>query len=350
GELLDISAHPVRRVSGERVPHGPNVVVGSPEGAGRWILVVDRRAGELIAVDPRTGTRRVSADLPTGPKPNLGAPVVIGDTAYLPDQAQHLLYVRDLATGDALPDIPVPGRSSPFSLEVHGEKVWANDQHDRRAVVVGPDHHSMVVDKGTGENLTDTTTPEDVTEPDTPSPQPVTVPGPLPAEAPPVAAGPAEPADGAPPAPEQVRVPDIRTGTDKDDACERIEEAGLLCAAVATGDEGPADEVIDTEPPGGSMVPAGYRVTVRHYGPRTVPDIVGRFTADACREIETNGLRCSSEPDPDVAASPAELDVVSAQDPAGGADVSAESAISVRYANQAVLADYTNRPAAQACA
>ncbi len=358
GELLDISADPVRRVAGERVAHGPNVVVGSPEGAGRWILVVDRRAGELIAIDPRTGTRRMSADLPTGPRPNLGAPVVVGNTVYVPDHAAHLLHVRNVATGEPLDDIEVPGQSPRISLEVHGEKVWANDQHDRRAVVIGLDGRSTVVDKGTGEGLTDTTAPQDpdVTEPAEPRPEPVTVPGPVAAAPLPVAAGPAEPAEpaepveGAAPAPEQVTVPDIRPGTDKDDACQRIEEADLLCAAVAAGDDGPADEVIGTDPPGGSLLPSGYRVTVRHYGPRTVPDVVGRFTADACREIETTGLRCASEPTPDVAASPAELDVVSAQDPAGGADVSTDSPVSVRYANQAVLADYRNRPAAQACA
>ncbi len=355
GELLDISADPVRRVAGERVTHGPNVVVGSPEGAGRWILVVDRRARELIAVDPRTGTRRVIPGLSAGPNSNLGAPVIVGDTVYVPDHAQHLLYVRNVATGEATADIEVPGRSSRISLEVHGEQVWANDQHDRRAVVIGPDGHWTVVDKGTGEGLTDTTAPQDpdVTEPAESRPEPVTVPGPVAAAPLPVPAGPAEPVgpvEGAAPAPEQVPVPDIRPGTDKDDACQRIEEAGLLCATVAAGDDGPSNEVIGTDPPGGSLLPPGYRVTVRHYGPRTVPEVVGHFTADACREIKAAGLHCASEPTPDVAASPAELDVVSAQDPAGGADVSTDSPVSVRYANRAVLADYRNRPAAQACA
>ncbi|MGH3980378.1 MAG: PASTA domain-containing protein, partial [Pseudonocardiaceae bacterium] len=358
GELLDVSADPLRRVSGERVPHGPNVVVGSPEGAGRWILVVDRRAGELIVVDPRTGTRRVFSDLPSGPRHNLGAPVVVRDTVYVPDHALHLIYVRNIATGEVLADIPVPGRSPTISLEVHGEKVWANDQHDRRAVVIGLDGSHIVVDKGTGEGLTDTTAPQDVTEPDVADPEPVTAPEPVPGPplpGPPLPGpplpGPAGPDEGEPAAaPEQVRVPGIRAGTDKDDACQRILDAGLLCAVVAAGNDGPANEVIGTDPPGGSMVPPGYRVTVRHYGPRTVPDVVGRFTTDACRAIEASGLRCASEPNPGVAASPDELDVVAAQDPAGGDSVSRESTVNVRYSNRAVLGDYRNRPGAQACA
>lgn len=373
GELLRIGTDPLLRIPGEPVPHGLNVVVGSPKGAGRWILIVDRRAGELVVVDPRTGTRRVFSDLPpSGPKHNLGAPVVVGDTVYIPDHAAHTVYVRNAATGEARRDIEVPGTSPTISLEVHGEKVWANDQKDQRAVVIGPDGYPRPVDKGTGAGLTDTTNPA-VPASNSPSPKPmspvsglvppVSVPA-APVSVPAVPAGETgrppslpvavdpepEPAPDEPRVPEQVTVPDIRSGTGKDDACRQIEEAELLCSAVAAGSDGPTDEVIDTDPPGGTRVSPGHRVLVRHYGPTTVPDVIGRFTADACRAIEASGLSCASEPNPEPAASPSELDVVATQDPGAGTEAATQSPVTVRYWDRAVLGDYRNRAGADACA
>jgi len=288
GELLRIAADPLLRIPGEPVAHGPHVVVGLPEGAGRWILIVDRRAGELVAVDPDTGTRRVFSGLPKGPEHNLGAPVVVGDTVYVPDHATHTVHVRNAVTGGGRPDIEVPGRSPRISLEVHGEKVWVNDQNDQRAVVIGPDGNPRRVDKGTGEGLTDTTNPQ-VTAPSSPDSKSVFPPVPEPGAAPagepgrpaplpaPVDPEP-EPDPDEPRGPEQVTVPDIRAGTGKDEACRRIEEAGLLCSAVAAGSDGPTDEVIDTDPPGGTMVPPGHRVLVRP-------------GADACAEIKATYRR-----------------------------------------------------------
>ncbi|MFN2497066.1 MAG: PASTA domain-containing protein [Pseudonocardiaceae bacterium] len=358
GELLNVAADPPRKIPGEPVPYGKQVVVGSPEGAGRWILIVDRRAGQLIAIDPRAGTRRVFSDLPGPAQHNLGEPVVVGDAVYVPDHATHTLYVRNAATGAVGADIHVPGKSRTFSLEVQGERVWANDQQDRRAVAIGPDGDSRVVDKGTGEGLTDQTTSTDVGDSTPPSPKPVIIP-PEPVRPPPLPAA-LEPdpepdeqrADErrTPPAPEQVSVPVIRPGTTKDDACQQIKDAGLLCTAVPAGSDGPTDEVIGTDPPGGTLLPPGYRVLVRHYGPTVVPNVVRRFTDDACRELKTNGLDCRSEPNPEAAASPAELDVVYTQDPGAGADVATRSTVTVRYRDRAVLGDYRGRPGAQACA
>ncbi|MGH3916161.1 MAG: PASTA domain-containing protein [Pseudonocardiaceae bacterium] len=369
GELLHIGADPLVGIAGGPVPHGPNVTVGSPQGAGRWILIVDERAGELIAVDPRTGTRQVFSDLPpNGPEHNLGEPVIVGDTVYIPDHAAHLVYVRNAATGETGRPIEVPGSSSKISLEVHGEKVWANDQNDRRAVVIGPDGKPRSVDKGTGKDLTDTTNPQ-LPTPGSPSPGPVSpapepappvVGPPPPVRSPPPPAGepgrspflpaPPEPDPDEPRVPEQVTVPDIRPGTNKDDACRRIEEAGLPCSAVAAGSDGPTNEVIDTDPPGGTRVPAGHRVLVRHYGPTTVPDVISRFTADACRAIEASGLSCASQPNTEPAASPSELDVVATQDPAARTEAATQSPVTVRYWDRAALGDYRNRPGAEACA
>ncbi|MGH8920387.1 MAG: PASTA domain-containing protein, partial [Actinomycetes bacterium] len=374
GELLRLGTDPLRRIPGEPVPHGPNVVVGSLKGVGRWIMIVDQKAGQLVTVDSHTGTRRVFSNLPSGPTHNLGAPVVVGDTVYLPDHTTHTLYVRNAATGETRPDITVPGKLPTISLEVHGEQVWANDQNDRRAMVIGPDSHPREVDKGTGEGVTDSTNPQ-VPAPGSPDPVPA-VPAPAPgspaSEPAPPDSGPAAPAgepghppllpappnlnpepepdSDAPPVPEQVTVPDIRPGTDKDDACRRIKEAGLVCSPVATAGEEPTDEVIDTDPPGGTRVPADYRVLVRHYGPITVPDVIGRFSNDACREIDASRLSCASQPNTETAASPSELDVVATQDPAAGTEVATQSPVTVRYWDRAALGDYRYRPGAEACA
>lgn len=366
GRLLALSAAGPVPIPGEPVPHGPNVLVGSPKGAGHWILIVNRQAGELIVVDPDTGARRTFPGLP-GPTHLLGAPVVVGDLVYLPDHTTHTLYVRNARTGEAKDDIRVPGKpSAPFALEVHGEKVWANDQQDQRAVVIGPEGTAKTVDKGPGGGLSDTTTGSDggtgpaaAPNPSNPkptrtTPTPARTPPPTPA-VPRLPIGPDPELDPghAPPTSGQVQVPDIRPGTDKDEACRRIRDAGLLCDEMIADSDGPANEVISTDPQGGTKVPRGYRVTVRYHGPGspgTVPDVVGRFSADACREIKAARLNCDSAPNPEVAEAPEQLDLVSAQDPAGGSPGSAGSSVTVRYWDRAVLGDYTNRPGTQACA
>lgn len=344
GDLLDVSAHPLRRVDTKPVPHSATVLLGSTKGAGRWILVLDR--GQLVAVDARTGARRTFDDLP---QEGVGQPVQVGDRVYVPDYANHLLHVRDVGSGRPLQEIRVPGEAKEFTLEVHGGRVWANDQFDRRMVVVGEDGGQALVDKGDGK--TDTDKPGGPDE----SPEPPSENDEEPAGPPTESAGPpaestkpAEPS-GADPAP-MVEVPAIEPGADIDEACDRIRAARLVCEPVSVGNDGRMNTVVadsPTAPPAGAQVPESSRVQVRHYGPTTVPQVVGQYTDTACGLITNANLNCVRQPLPGVAPRPEDLDVVKAQSATGNASTGSDVAVS--YHNQATLGDYRNQPGDQAC-
>lgn len=337
GDLLDVSAQPLRRVDTEPVPHSAAVLLGSAKGAGRWILVLDR--GQLVAVDARTNTRRAFDDLP---REGLGQPVQVGDRVYVPDYAKHLLHVRDASTGESLQDVPVPGEAAEFALEVRGGRVFANDQFDRRMVVVGENGVPAFADKGDGK--TDTANPspdepkEEPAENDQESPGPSTEsPKPRP-----------EPTS-TDPGP-MVEVPAIEPGSDIDEACDRVRAARLVCEPVSVGNDGRMNTVVvdnPTAPPAGAQVPESSRVQVRHYGPTTVPQVVGQYTGAACELITNANLNCVRQPLPGVAPRPEDLDVVKAQSATGNASTGSD--VTVSYHNQATLGDYRNQPGAQAC-
>jgi beta-lactam-binding protein with PASTA domain len=345
GDLLDVSAQPLRRVDTAPVPHSEAAQVGSAKGAGRWILVVDRAHGQLVAVDARTGTRRTFNDLPR--QHRLGQPVQVGDRVYVPDYSEHLLHVRDAGSGQSLSGVEVPGKAAEFALEVQGGRVWANDQFDHRMVVVGADGTSGLVDKGEGS--TDTANPdpsqepappeesEDESDPGTPDP-PEESPAPRP-EPPSTDPGP------------MVKVPAVEPGSDVDEACGRIRAARLVCEPVSVGTGGRMNTVVadnPTAPPAGTPVPESSRIQIRHYGPTTVPQVVGQYTDNACELISNANLTCVRQPLPDVAPRPEDLDVVKAQGATGNASTGSD--VTVSYHNRALLGDYHNQPGAQACA
>jgi beta-lactam-binding protein with PASTA domain len=344
GDLLDVSARPLRRIDTEPVPHSSAVQVGSAKGAGRWILVVDRGAGQLVAVDARTGKRTTFDDLPQ--QHRLGQPVQVGDRVYVPDYSEHLLHVRDAGSGRSLPEVKVPGEATEFALEVRGGRVWANDQFDRRMVVVGQDGTPALADKGEGK--TDTANPDPSEKPDVPK-EPDQDSGPATPGPPQESSTPRPGPPSTEPEP-MVEVPVVEPGSDIDDACARIRAARLVCEPVSVGDRGTTNTVVasnPTTPPAGVRVPESSRVMVRHYGPTIVPDVLGQYTDSACELIENADLTCVREPLPDVAPTPQDLDVVKAQSATG--NVSTNSDITVNYHNRAILGDYRNQPGAEAC-
>ena len=356
GELLEVSARPLRRLDTEPVPHGDGVLLGSARGAGRWVLVLDTEERILVAVDARTGARREFAGLPTEDPGNLGQPVQAGDRAYLPDYDRHLLYVRDLRTGRSLGDIEVPGESATFSLEVRSGRVWANDQFDRGAVTVGKDGVATITDKGEAPGLSDThglgnadVEDKPAESPDTERPtgsEPPPPSRPTGSEPPPPSPGPSD----REPAP-TVEVPAIEPGTGVAEACERIRAAGLTCIPVAVGTDGRADTVATdpVEPPAGTRVPKASRVLVRHYGPTAVPDVVGQYRTAACDLIKGAKLVCVPRPREDTAPTPQDLDVVKEQTPGNGEEASTGDEVVVSYYDKALLADYSNQASTTAC-
>lgn len=353
GELLEVSAQPLRRIDTAEVPHGDGVLLGSVKGPGRWVLVLDTAKRRLVAVDARTGARRVFTGLPAKDPARLGQPVQAGDLAYVPDYERHLLYVRDLRSGRSLPDIEVPGESPTFALEVRSGRVWANDQLDRGAVTVGQDGVVTVTDKGAAPGLSDTSglgakdekAPEEPARPSDPGKP----------ERPPETEKPTSQAP-PPPSPEQqaptVTVPAVEPGTAVAEACERVRAAKLTCVPVAAGSGGRANTVTDEplEPPAGTRVPESSRVVVRHHGPTAVPDVVGQYREAACQLLQGAKLSCVPRPREDVAPTPQDLDVVKEQTPGSGDDASPGDSVVIAYHDTASLADYGGQAGDQACA
>jgi beta-lactam-binding protein with PASTA domain len=333
GELLDLAAVPPRRITEDRVPHR-DVRVGSAKGPGRWVLVLSRADEELVATDIRTGHTR-TIPVHSG---DLGSPVQAHDFAYVPDYDEHVVQVLNLATGEPLGDIVVPGKSRTFSLEVRAGRVWANDQFDRRAVVVTDGVDDTLVDKGDGPGLTDT---EGHSEepPDKPD-------GQAPPNEPDTQAHP--PGESTPP----VEVPDIEAGTSVESACARLGAAGLVCEQVPIGDGGEPGTVPDdpTDPAAGTTVSRGSEVAVRHYGPARVPSVVGMFVEDACTRIENTGLGCRSGALPDSAPDPSELDRVASQTPEDGGDIPPGGEVSLRYYDRATIENFVGDNGKSACA
>jgi len=360
GDLLDLSARPPRRIGNEPVPAGHDVVVGSASGAGRWILAVDPHRGLMAAVDVRTGTSRTFGDLPADRK--LGPPVQVGDRVYIPDYTEHLLHVIDIGLGRRMEPIKVPGKASTFALDVHADRVWANDQSDQRVRVIYGDGSSELIDTGDGRGLSDTEKPiepaarqpdKETTKPEPPQPpqDPPSPPSPEPKPAKPAQPAPAPPATPSRPAP-RVEVPSIAPGTPVDQACRQIQQVGLECVPVAVGDGGITGTVIDqepTDPPAGTPVPKQYRVVVRHYGPTAVPNVVGQYTDNACKLLTDVRLKCVKQPRPDTAPRPEDLDVVKDQNPAVNTKTPTGTDVTIGYFDKASMYDYSGQIGADAC-
>jgi beta-lactam-binding protein with PASTA domain len=333
GQLLDLTAAPPRPITEDPVPSG-DVKLGSAKGPGRWVLVLNPSSGELTATDIRTGETR---PLRVRGGTDLGQPVQVDNFVYVPDYDHHLLRVLNLATGEQLADIEVPGSSERFSVEVRKGRVWANDQFDRRAVVVKHGNNPEVVDKGEGTGLSDTHGESDKPpdKPDEGPPQEQDTPADTPDES----AG-------------TVEVPDIEAGTTIGSACAQLGAASLVCTQVPIGDGGEPGTVPDnpTNPPAGTRVSRGSTVVVNHYGPAQVPSVVGLFAEDACTQIRSAGLTCSARARPDLAPDPSKLDVVTSQNPEAGGDVPPGGEISLTYYNKVELDDYVRRNGEGACA
>lgn len=343
GEALDVAATPLKSISREPVPHGDTVVVPAANGAGRYLLVLDRR-GKLISVDPRTGQRHEFDDLPKGADHNLGAPVVLDDRVYVPDYATHQLCAFDLRTGSRTETITVPGRSPDFTVEVQDDRVVANDPVDRRTVAVDPDGRRTVIDKGRAPGVeTDTENPEPVRPPE-PSPESTPAP-PTWTPAPPPTTPTAPPVDPTPTAPPVQEAPQVPTttvpvvppGTERLPACAMVETARLRCQVVEIGPGGATGTVRDTTPPGGVEVPEGSTVAVHVYGENVrVPDVVGRRFQAACESVNAAAAQagadvCDEQAMPAAGANWAALGVVAEQSPRGGEFVTAGTRVAVRY-------------------
>jgi beta-lactam-binding protein with PASTA domain len=344
GQLFVVDGEQPRGI-GELGLSGPDVVLGSFRGAGRQVVGVDRKNGRFAALDPRTG-KRITVALhlaPTGAQ--LAAPVVLSTWAYVPDYAGPTLWRINLATAtaDAKP-LEVPGQPGPFAIEVSGERVWANSQYDRRLLVVDAGGHERYADKGAGSDVADSqaqtsgggqnpVSPPATGGATTPAINPATIPAMSPPTTP-------------------VTVPSLPKGANKEQACAALESARLRCRAVAVGDNGrPTGEVVGMDPPGGTKVQEHSLVTVRYVGPLKTPALLGLNHTEACRLVEGgNRFSCTTRVDPAPVVDPAQLGVVTAQDPQPGTPLERGGRVQVTYSESIALPSLAGQTQGEACA
>src|SRR5262249_11158811 len=111
------------------------------------------------------------------------------------------------------------------------------------------------------------------------------------------ASPPGAPTTSPPPTPPAapVRVPDIPPGTEVAAACQQVLQAGLACDPVPAGEGAPVNPVVDTDPPGGTLVPPGSHVRVHFYSQvqPVVPKVIGLPVDTACAIMVSAGLTCT---------------------------------------------------------
>ncbi|MET1037678.1 MAG: Stk1 family PASTA domain-containing Ser/Thr kinase, partial [Aeromicrobium sp.] len=124
--------------------------------------------------------------------------------------------------------------------------------------------------------------------------------------------------------PEMVDVPTL-DGYTYDRAKEELEGRGLKVGKELQDSNLPRDQVINTNPPGPTQVPAGSEITlIVSRGQVTVPDVVGRNIDDAQTILKDLGLKYNITEDPNASE---DNGLVTRQSPGSGQQVSPGSTI-----------------------
>jgi hypothetical protein len=184
-----------------------------PATSGNEVPVVVPKANQLVIVNTAAGSP-TAVTLGTGVNDTLGAPEVLGQRVYVPDESTGSLITYDTATGRLLPPVMVTGRPGPLDVFVNDGMLWANDPNGPAAVAVNASggirdigkysgqlpgghtnqaHHRPAAGANPGTGTGTGTSP--VQQPTTAPPQPVG-----PTTAPPHPAAPSHPATPSQPA------------------------------------------------------------------------------------------------------------------------------------------------------
>ena len=319
---------------------GDRVVLGSWRGAGRHVLAVDNATHRFAALDPRT-RRVVRQSLSVPYATLLGAPVMLGTYAYVPDYTGSRLWRVNVATGTVDRHLRVPkGNGRDFDLQVSGGHVWANNQYDPYALIVDADGRDHRADKAPG--------PQQRGPARTGGPA---HPGLGPRPGIPQAPG---RSDG-PPRRDSVRPGQVPSalGLPHEDACRLIKKAGFRCRPQTdpTGaiDPDQVGVVVSQDPPGGTAAP-GTTVTITYPDTFTMPDVRGQSQGEACGRLRKYTLRCQAAPG--LAASGAHQpgEVYDQRPGAGTIASEGDTAHLLYYGGNGEVGQYVGRNVDEACA
>ena len=126
--------------------------------------------------------------------------------------------------------------------------------------------------------------------------------------------------------PPQIELPDL-VGQTKDEAAATLKDKELTVVLTERDEDAPKDEVVEMQPPAGTEVSAGSKVTLFWSdGPESVPDVVGKTEQEATKLIKDAGFEVSTVPDN---ATEAEKGTVLQQNPKPGQTLDKGSTITL---------------------
>ncbi len=124
----------------------------------------------------------------------------------------------------------------------------------------------------------------------------------------------------------QVALPDV-VGQNKDDAAEQLRGEGLRVVLTQRDADDPKDEVVEMQPPSGTRVADGSKVTLFWSdGPEEVPSVVGKTESAATQLIEDAGFKVSRVTD---ATTKAKKGTVLQQSPSAGQSLDKGSTVTI---------------------
>ena len=124
----------------------------------------------------------------------------------------------------------------------------------------------------------------------------------------------------------QIPLPDV-VGMNKDDAAAQLRDDGLRVVLSQRDADDPKDEVVEMQPPGGTEVADGSKVTLFWSdGPEEVPRVVGKTEAEATKLIEDAGFKVSRVTD---SSTKAEKGTVLQQSPSAGQTLDKGSTVTI---------------------
>ena len=116
-------------------------------------------------------------------------------------------------------------------------------------------------------------------------------------------------------------------GQNKDDAAEQLRGEGLRVVLTQRDADDPKDEVVEMQPPSGTRVADGSKVTLFWSdGPEEVPGVVGKTESAATQLIEDAGFKVSRVTD---ATTKAKKGTVLQQSPSAGQSLDKGSTVTI---------------------
>ena len=124
--------------------------------------------------------------------------------------------------------------------------------------------------------------------------------------------------------PPKVEVPDV-VGEDKNDAEDELRSKGFEVVLSSKDSSEPKNQVIQQQPPAGTMVKEGAKITLFYSaGPQQVPDVVGKTESEAKRILQDAGFQVDEVEDPSTKA---KKGTVLRQSPKAGSDADRGSTV-----------------------